>query len=205
MIQRVPLFGLVLLLSCSAPSNIELEGNWAIIKVIYKGEETYPTDLTPNRIRFNVQGYQDYEKFEFSSSESYVIVPGFSSEELILKYGRSGDSLFLFIDEMVFNEYKTKFIQSDIDDILQIRKVENYQREITAIKDSLDSVKTYIIQTRGAEAEHYDLSKEIYCKSYRFSYDPADRLLKLTSNTTEILLIPESYLVGRRIDELLMR
>ena len=65
-------------LSVSCSENIDLNGNWIIMEMQYKGESVYPNTISNGfSVQLNIVGYEGAEKITFQSLDSTIVLPGF--------------------------------------------------------------------------------------------------------------------------------
>ncbi|MEM6641828.1 MAG: hypothetical protein AAF616_02515 [Bacteroidota bacterium] len=189
------------LVGCST-DQLELDGNWVIYKMTHSNENVYPTDLTPNKLSFNIVGTEGTEKLEFSKVDSTVIVPGFKSEELILYFELyNDDSLEFKADDQLLNNYKTRFLDFKYEDTL-FAKISSNPVQLENLKDSLNTIRESIILNRGSSSQQYQLTRKIYTGTFRITKSSKNDQLILKSPETEIQLVSEKHLNEQRINEL---
>ncbi len=194
----------ILIHGCTNKTNkINLTGNWIIKKMYTGGNPIYPNDYTPKKFTFNITGYENYEKIEFQTKDSSIILPGFSSEELYLAFKAIGfDSIMIYFDAEKFDAYKTKYLEHKYQDTVLL-KLSTDSDQLNSFIDHLDYVKKQLKKSRGSLSKQYDLAKSIYCGKYEISADNNRGLLLLSSDKTGILLVNEQFLIKKQSEECL--
>lgn len=194
-------FTLLIILGCSS-NDKEIDGFWLIHSMTYKGKDVYPTDRTPNKLSLSVPGYEDLKTIEFQIDDSTLIVPGFYSEELPLKYRfKNRDSLTIFYDKDLLNNVKTRFLNYQYQDTVLL-SLSNKRKDIHELKNKLDSIKNSLLVKRGSASNQYNMTKDIFCGTYKATVFAKETRIMLKSANTEILLLNENYLSKKRIDKL---
>ena len=180
---------------------MDIDGNWMIIKMYHQGKEIYPHDYTSYRITFKIEGYEDFETLNFDSKDSILTVPGFHSEELVLKYRIESDSLLIYLDSATFDYDKTLSLGKKYEDLeLKATLVSDsiYEQQL----DSLNEMRSILIKSKGTASSQYDKSKSIYLGKYRLTKNRSKGLIFLECDKTSMMLMSQTLAASRRIDEL---
>lgn len=92
------IFSLLILVifSGSCSKSVELDGNWLILDMMYKGKAIYPTTKFDQiEIALIVPGYEGAEKIEFHVSDSVAVFPGFHTTRSQMAFSIDPNNQFL--------------------------------------------------------------------------------------------------------------
>ncbi len=186
--------------SCMDESyKFELDDHWVILEMYFENESIYPNDIT-SKLSFDLVGFEGTEKIEFATQKSTILVPGFNTEEMLLKYKfLSEDSILIFLDSAVFNNHKLP-LRRDYNGDAAVKLLTNKQRKGDQKSDSLNQVRQKIIEARGILSEQYKLPLRVYCGKYKFVLDEKEATILLISESTSMKLISQTYLIDERLD-----
>jgi len=169
---------ITLLFSCNNEQAINLEGNWVITEMEFEGKKVYPQTLN-EIIKVIYFGQEGAEKITFNVKDSIVILPGFKSEKLNLKYQTDENEISLILDDSIFNEYQTKYLKLK----------------------SIDSILNKRLMEKGVSSTQYDLAKSIYIGTYQMIFNSVENTLELKSDKTIINMISEAKLIERAVNQ----
>ena len=134
----------------------KLSGDWVILNMSYNSKNVYPKDLTPNRISFNVIGYEAVEKIRFDVEDSSIVLPGFNSEELKLRFRFSTkDSIELYLDTLEFNLHKLPLRKDPSYDTILYHLSEVEKKRLEIYRDSISKLNESILKKSGLESGQY--------------------------------------------------
>ncbi|MEO1053679.1 MAG: hypothetical protein AAFX87_23790 [Bacteroidota bacterium] len=179
------LFLLVLLVGCSnLAEQVTTEGEWYIVEMSHRGREVYPETVYAGLGAVN---FDELEKMVFDLEDSSIIVPGFNSEEIKLKFNIESNKLIISYDSSTLDNYKTQYNDKEYADLTLRDALEKKKERDQQIHD-LDSIKNYIIETHGSKSTQYNRSIKIYTGTYTIIPENMEGLLVLESDQTKILI-----------------
>lgn len=192
------LLAFITFFSCNVTDSEPLGGNWFVLEMIYKGQKMYPINKT-NKLSIKPLGFEEYEIIEFIDSTN-IVFPGFNSDELPLIYNIRNDSLYISLNEQVFNDYKLHYLNDAYDDIALIE----FDSEFDSYKyliDSLNNMKKILLKKIGANSQQYAKALNIYLGKYKIIQHSSNYLV-LQSATTKFVLSNQQAASNRQIDKL---
>jgi hypothetical protein len=181
--NRILLYYLVFVLpACSSSNNPEIEGDWILNGMVYKGKEIHPQSHTAKLV-MNPVSFANKEILTFQSQSKTGRFPGLQSPDFLIKWKVKGDSIFIEGDSLFLKETILKPIEH--------LKTDALLNQDASMQQMYEHKKDSILTNIGFST--YSKALEVYTGKYKMEkYDDKTVLISKTT-VMELVNLEKAY------------